>query len=49
LSTSGALVSITTSGVALASMAAASFWGNCEFSTTTYSTSVLLALPHSLI
>ena len=40
---------MTTSGGALASTAAASFWGNCEFSTTTYSTSVLLAEPHSFI
>src|SRR5579859_1699300 len=40
---------MTTSGGALASMAAASFCGNCEFSTTTYSTWVLLALPQACI
>src|SRR5207237_10537692 len=40
---------MTTSGEALASTAAASFWGNCEFSTTTYSTWVLLADPHCWI
>src|SRR5919199_4111728 len=44
-----AAVSITTSGGALASTAAASFCGNCEFSTTTYSTCVLLAEPHCCI
>src|SRR5437763_10187803 len=42
-------VSMTTSGGALASTAAASFWGNWEFSTTTYSTWVLLAEPHCCI
>src|SRR6516225_920891 len=40
---------MTTSGGALASIAAASFCGNCEFSTTTYSTWVLLACPHACI
>src|SRR5207248_6027365 len=40
---------MTTSGGALASIAAASFCGNWAFSTTTYSTSVLLAVPHSFI
>src|SRR5918912_3197935 len=44
-----AAVSMTTSGGALASTAAASFWGNWEFSTTTYSTWVLLAAPHCCI
>src|SRR5690348_12276604 len=40
---------MTTSGGALASTAAASFCGNWAFSTTTYSTWVLLAEPHWLI
>src|SRR5919202_3117954 len=40
---------MTTSGGALASTAAASFCGNWEFSTTTYSTWVLLAEPHCCI
>src|SRR5579859_1996166 len=40
---------MTTSGGALASTAAASFCGNCEFSTTTYSTWVLLAAPQATI
>src|SRR5690349_21760334 len=47
--TSVGLVSIVMSGVALASMAAASFCGNWAFSITTYSTSVLFAAPHSFI
>src|SRR5438128_5726409 len=40
---------MATSGGALASTAAASFCGNCAFSTTTYSTLVLLAVPHAVI
>src|SRR4030081_4125168 len=37
------------SGGALASTAAANFCGNCAFSTTTYSTVVLLAAPQAVI
>src|SRR5712691_9789776 len=40
---------MATSGGALASTAAANFCGNCAFSTTTYSTVVLLAAPHATI